>query len=384
MKKRQTRMGQASSLGRSEGFSTREDEREAVPFQLRRLGIVMHTDPARPEEARGVLNPGVARDRERTLWMFPRTVDQHDRSRIIRARVRLNSQGDPVCVTREGVALEPSEPYELRPTEQAGGCEDPRVTSIEALNLYVMTYCAWGMVGARLALACSTDLQSWERLGLVDFAPHVDPLYRVNFDDYYNKDGVLFPAPVNGPDGMKAIALLHRPVYGDHIPNGITDPRPAIWISYSPLEAARRNRAALRDMRRHHVLIEPESAWEDLYIGAGTPPVLTPYGWLVIYHGVQEHPVPPGDPRKPLRYSAGALILDTFDPRIVRYRSPRPILEPETDEELGGNVAGGAVFPTGIDDLGDGRMNVYYGMSDTRIGVARLQIPAHFPAAPTG
>jgi predicted GH43/DUF377 family glycosyl hydrolase len=377
-------MDQACSLGRSESFSAQGDEQEAVPFQLHRLGIVMYADAARPEEANGVLNPGVARDRDRALWLFPRVVDRHDRSRIIRARVLLNGQGDPASVVREGVALDPTEPYELRPKEHAGGCEDPRITFIDALNLYVMTYCAWGLAGARLALACSTDLRSWERLGLVDFEPRTDPLYRVNFDDYYNKDGVLFPAPVNGPDGTKAIALLHRPVYGDHIPNGITDPRPAIWISYSPLEAARRNRAALCDMRRHHVLIEPESTWDDLYIGAGTPPVLTPFGWLVIYHGVQEHPVSPGDPRKPLRYSAGALILDTFDPRIVRYRSPRPILEPETAEELGGDVAGGAVFPTGIDDLGNGRMNVYYGVSDTRIGVAELQIPGRLPAASAG
>jgi predicted GH43/DUF377 family glycosyl hydrolase len=42
------------------------------------------------------------------------------------------------------------------------------------------------------------------------------------------------------------------------------------------------------------------------------------------------------------------------------------------------------VFPTGIDDLGNGRMNVYYGVSDTRIGVAELQIPARLPAASAG
>jgi hypothetical protein len=42
------------------------------------------------------------------------------------------------------------------------------------------------------------------------------------------------------------------------------------------------------------------------------------------------------------------------------------------------------VFPTGIDrrdDLGTpDRFDVYYGMADNRIGVARLDLPDHLPA----
>jgi beta-1,2-mannobiose phosphorylase / 1,2-beta-oligomannan phosphorylase len=91
---------------------------ETVPFQLRRLGIVMRGDPARPEEARGVLNPGAARDREGTLMLFPRAVDQHDRSCILRARVQVDGQGTPMGVERLGLALEPREGYELRPAER--------------------------------------------------------------------------------------------------------------------------------------------------------------------------------------------------------------------------------------------------------------------------
>jgi predicted GH43/DUF377 family glycosyl hydrolase len=47
-------------------------------------------------------------------------------------------------------------------------------------------------------------------------------------------------------------------------------------------------------------------------------------------------------------------------------------------EELDGVVAN-VVFPTGIDrrdDLGNpDRLDVYYGMADNRIGVARLDLP---------
>jgi len=340
-----------------------------------RLGIVMRADPERPEEAGGVLNPAVARGPDATLHLFPRLVDAKGSSRIGHARVRFDEAGTPVGVERLGIALEPQEPYELRPQSGDGGCEDPRITYVEPLRCYIMAYCAFGPEGARVALARSDDLESWERLGLVDFEPRQDPVYRVDFDNYYNKDGVLFPDSVVAPDGQQALTLLHRPTYDRASkPASVEDPRPAIWISYCPLSEVLRDPRALRQMRQHQVLIEPEFAWEAQYIGGGTPPIRTVEGWLLLYHGVRHQELPPGDGRKPLRYSAGALLLDADDPRIVRYRSPQPVLQPDAPAEQEGSVAG-AVFPTGLDDRGEGRIDIYYGMADARIGVARLELP---------
>ncbi len=61
---------------------------------------------------------------------------------------------------------------------------------------------------------------------------------------------------------------------------------------------------------------------------------------------------------------------------------------PELAEERSGTVAD-VVFPTGIDrrdDLGPPeRFDVYYGMADDRIGVARLEVPEHLlPAGAPG
>jgi predicted GH43/DUF377 family glycosyl hydrolase len=40
------------------------------------------------------------------------------------------------------------------------------------------------------------------------------------------------------------------------------------------------------------------------------------------------------------------------------------------------------VFPTGIDAHADEQLDVYYGMADSAIGVARLAVPSHLePAA---
>ena len=44
----------------------------------------------------------------------------------------------------------------------------------------------------------------------------------------------------------------------------------------------------LRQFTSHHRLATPDSPWERLKIGWGTPPILTRHGWLILYHGVSE------------------------------------------------------------------------------------------------
>jgi predicted GH43/DUF377 family glycosyl hydrolase len=54
---------------------------------------------------------------------------------------------------------------------------------------------------------------------------------------------------------------------------------------------------------------------------------------------------------------AGALVPDADDPHLARYRSPTPILEPETEGERSG-VVPNVIFPTGSDERGNGRVDV--------------------------
>ena len=67
---------------------------------------------------------------------------------------------------------------------------------------------------------------------------------------------------------------------------------------------------------------------------------------------------------------------------MLRYRSVQPVLAPKLPHERSGTIAN-VVFPTGIDrrdDLGmPDRFDVYYGMADARIGVARLDLPEALP-----
>ena len=69
------------------------------------------------------------------------------------------------------------------------------------------------------------------------------------------------------------------------------------------------------------------------------------------------------------------MLLDGRDPRQVLYRSAQSILEPQVVAERVG-VVPRVVFPTGLDVRADGVLDVYYGMADSRIGVARATLPA--------
>ena len=135
-------------------------------FELQRFAMLMEPQPGNPQEAEGVLNPAAARGPDGELYLFPRLVARGNYSRIGIARVRFNEAGDPASVERLGIALEPETDYECG-IDGRGGCEDPRVTYVEPLQRYLMTYTARTPRGPRIAAACSTDLFHWKRLGLV-------------------------------------------------------------------------------------------------------------------------------------------------------------------------------------------------------------------------
>src|SRR5580692_8870114 len=177
-------------------------------FQLKRLGMLMEPELGNPNEVEGVLNPAATRGPDGKLYLFPRLVANNNYSRIGIARVKFNEAGDPSGVERLGIALEPEADYERR-ADGSGGCEDPRITFVEPLGHYVMTYTALSPHGPRIALAVSEDLLRWKRLGLATFLPYGD----MEFDGVDNKDACVFPSAIPDPSGQLALAILHRPLF---------------------------------------------------------------------------------------------------------------------------------------------------------------------------
>jgi predicted GH43/DUF377 family glycosyl hydrolase len=210
------------------------------------------------------------------------------------------------------------------------GVEDPRITPIH--GQYYFTYVAVSRHGAATALASTPDFNSFSREGAIFCCE--------------NKDVVLFPGQIAG-----AHAALHRP-------NPATPfCRPEMWIAWSQ---------DLLHWGHHGVLHGGGANWENGRVGAGTPPVRVPEGWLEIYHGSQ-HTTTPGTVGK---YSTGALLLDAENPAQILRRSPQSIFEPETEYERQGFVPE-VVFPTGIVET-EQTFLVYYGAADTCTAVVEF------------
>jgi len=347
-----------------------------LDFAATRLGVIMRPLPGQPHEAWGVLNPGGARAADGTMHLFPRLIAEGNYSRIGHARVRFDGE-TPAGVERLGVALEPHESYEVN--AGGGGVEDPRVVYVPLLERYVMTYTAFVPYEPRVAVAVSSDLVTWERLGCLRF--EITDGER-DLNACGNKDAAFFPDVVADPQGVPSFAILHRPTTRLHFrrhhdglklvepPSG-DETQENIWISYVPVKSALADIASLTAVRRHERVMAPEQLWEMKKVGTGAPPVRQNYGWILTYHAVC---APNGHPR----YSMGVAVLDAERPSRVLYRSPAPILEPQEEYERNGLV-NEVVFPSATDQRSDGALTVYYGAADHVIAAVRVTLPAALP-----
>ncbi len=210
------------------------------------------------------------------------------------------------------------------------GCEDPRLVYLEDRGEYVITYTGYSPLGAGICIATTKDFVSTNRFGLV-IAPN-------------NKDAALFPRKINGKYWM-----LHRPSLGsiEHI-----------WLTESN---------DLVHWGKPWVIIEERGGpwWDGEKVGAGPPPIETPDGWLIIFHGVKSTSHGP-------IYRVGLALLDLEDPRKVLKRLPRWVFGPKESYESSGFIPG-VIFPTGTVVMGD-QLYLYYGAADTRIGLATTTI----------
>jgi len=213
-----------------------------------------------------------------------------------------------------------------RPQEQ-WGIEDPRITWLESLGVYAVTYTAYSPDGALVALATTKDFRRWQRLGAV-MTPD-------------NKDAALLPQQIDSQ-----WVMLHRPMPG--MGGG------HIWLSTSP---------DLVHWGNHRVLLRARTGpyWDGGKIGLSAQPLWTERGWLLLYHGVKETCF--GS-----IYRQGLALLDLADPRRVIGRTNEWVFSPETSYERMGDV-GNVVFSCGW-TLVDGQVRLYYAGADTCMAVA--------------
>jgi predicted GH43/DUF377 family glycosyl hydrolase len=212
--------------------------------------------------------------------------------------------------------------------EELWGIEDPRITYVPELGRYAVVYTSYSRGGPGVSLALTEDFQTFERYGIV-MQPE-------------DKDAALLPHRIGSN-----WALIHRPVgpFGAHI-----------WISYSP---------DLRHWGSHKLILEARRGawWDANKIGMSPPPIETPEGWLMIYHGVRTT-------AGGCLYRLGLALFDLETPEHCLLRGDSWIFGPEEPYERAGDV-GNVVFPCGLTIAPDGdTIHVYYGGADSCVALA--------------
>ncbi len=217
--------------------------------------------------------------------------------------------------------------------EEMWGIEDPRITWLQDLGAWAITYTAYSEAGPLVSLAITEDFKAFERLG-----PVMPP---------EDKDAALFPVKFDG-----RYAMLHRPV------SAFAGVDKHIWISFSP---------DLRHWGDHRVLVRARRGgwWDANKIGLSPPPLETPEGWLILYHGVRETPAG-------CIYRLGLALLDREDPTRVIKRSDQWVFGPQQPYETNGDV-GNVVFPCGWILNGED-LSLYYGAADSCIALASARL----------
>ena len=77
-----------------------------------------------------------------------------------------------------------------------------------------------------------------------------------------------------------------------------------------------------------------------------------------------------GDPRLPVHvYTGGQALFDAHNPVKLLARSTAPFIQPTEAYERTGQYAEGTTFLEGLVPF-NGRWFLYYGMADSRVGVA--------------
>ncbi len=233
--------------------------------------------------------------------------------------VELDASGRSVVAVHYDKAIAPRASY------QQYGVEDARISRIG--DRYYMTTCSVSAERHSTTLYTSEDGLEYTLQGMVL--------------DHQNKDMLYFEGLVGG-----RFYALTRPLgdlYFSYPPASPFVSGPSINLAVSP--------DGLHWRPHDAALIRPrKSSTSTMKIGGGTPPILTPEGWLMLYHGV-------GPGTLVGIYRTFWALLDAKDPsRILRVSDDIPLLE--SNPALTGHLKDriyltDIVFTTGIVDAGE-------------------------------
>lgn len=283
----------------------------------------------RPEsywEAKAVFNPAAVKLNGEVHLLY-RAMSEGNTSVLGYAR---SEDGYRIDERSDSPVYSPREEFEKKKTPGNSGCEDPRLTKIED-ELY-MTYTAYdGENPTRVALST---------IKVTDF-----------LDQRWNWSEPRLISPPGIDDKNSCIiehdgryVIFHR-IY------------PCIWIDFV-------DDLNFKDQWiKGRAIIKPrDNKWDSRKVGIAAPPLETEAGLLLLYHAS-------GDDKK---YRVGAVLLEPQNPTQIKARTEKPLLEPEKDYEINGQVQN-VVFPCGAVKKND-ELLIYYGGADKVVAGARMKL----------
>lgn len=327
-------------------------------LKVKKHGIILRPTKLK-FETEAVLNPAVIKEGNNVHFYY-RAIGKNNESNIGYAKLK-----GPLKIIERwkkpfmGIDYE----YEKR------GVEDPRIVKLG--KTFYMTYVAHDGKNAITAYATSKDLMHFKKRGII--SPRIsyrraEKLFKQShlkdayyfFSSYYQdqagkdvllweKDIFLFPKKIHGK-----YALVHRI---------LPDIQLVYFKSFKELNSDFWKKEIAHLSK--DVLLEGSHWYETRNIGGGCPPIETKYGWVFIFHSVEEI-------NQGRVYHASAALLDKKDPRKVIARLHEPLFSPEEKWERQGFV-NNVVFPTGTALFGK-KLYIYYGAADKYIAAASVDI----------
>jgi predicted GH43/DUF377 family glycosyl hydrolase len=218
------------------------------------------------------------------------------------------------------------------------GIEDPRITKIGDTYYIFYTALAIGLAqknakdGIRIAMASSKDFKTFTKHGVIG-------------PDRCSKAGALFKSEGKlyfmWKDEQNEERTMMSPAPDDF-------ENPEAWKKFW----------AARDIEKDKLIVAQKNGYEDRGVEPGAPPIEIKEGLLTVYSSISDD----------FKWTISVMLLDKNDPTKVLAKTEMPLLKPERNYEVKGDVAN-VVFPCGA-LIDKGRLYIYYGGADTICAVA--------------
>lgn len=276
------------------------------------------------------------------------------------SRIGIAESDDGLTFTRHDTPVLYPDNDHMQQYEWEGGIEDPRVVEDEN-GVYYMTYTAYDGEKARLCVATSTDLFSWEKHGLAFGDDYADMWCKSGSIVCRREGDRLIATRINGNYYMYFGESKIFLAYSDDL------------IQWTPVfYPTHYNDPADYTTRFHAVLGTRTHRFDSSLVEPGPPALLTDDGILLLYNG--RNSAETGDPNlSDGTYSGGQVLMDTHDPTAVIARLTENFIRPDKDYEITGQV-NHVCFIEGLVYFKD-RWLLYYGTADSKIAVASTMEP---------